>query len=86
MLQEELSAQEPSLIISRAPCVLKEKKAIGKPHAIDPQTCKNCRACLKLGCPAIEAAAKRTKPAINPQLCTGCTLCAQVCRFGAISS
>ena len=86
VLKEELFVQEPSLIISRAPCVLKEKKAIGKPHAIDQQKCKNCRACLKLGCPAIEAADKRTKPAINQQLCTGCSLCAQVCRFGAISS
>lgn len=86
VLKEELSAQEPSLIISRAPCILKEKKAIGKPYAIDPQKCKNCRACLKLGCPAIEAADKRTKPTINQQLCTGCSLCAQVCRFEAISS
>ncbi|MBR0458535.1 MAG: indolepyruvate ferredoxin oxidoreductase subunit alpha [Victivallales bacterium] len=83
-LQEELYCGEPSLIIARAPCILKERKAARPALKINPDACKNCRACLKLGCPAIESPNKQTKPSISPQTCTGCTLCQQVCKFHAI--
>lgn len=82
-LAEELAADEPSLVISRAPCILKERKPVGPLLAIDPDKCRNCKQCLKLGCPAIETAGG-AKPAINALLCNGCTLCRQLCRFGAI--
>lgn len=81
-LREEMAAAEPSLIISRAPCLLREKKPCGPAKHIDPQRCKTCKACLKLGCPALEFAGG--KPTINPDLCAGCDMCRQVCRFGAI--
>ncbi len=84
VLKEELYAEEPSLIISRAPCILKEKKAVGPALKISPDSCRNCRACLSLGCPAIETAGKTVKPSINPTLCTGCGMCRLVCRFGAV--
>ena len=83
-LAEELAAPEPSLIISRAPCILKERSAVKPPLRIDPATCKNCRSCLKVGCPAIETTAREEKPAINPAACTGCGLCRSACRFSAI--
>lgn len=83
-LQEELYANEPSLIISRAPCILKERKAAKPPLTINPDSCRNCRSCLKLGCPGIESPDKSRKPSISAQLCTGCTLCKQVCKFNAI--
>ncbi|MDR0933289.1 MAG: indolepyruvate ferredoxin oxidoreductase subunit alpha [Victivallales bacterium] len=83
-LNEELSVNEPSLIISRAPCILKERKSVGQALAIDSAKCRNCKQCLKLGCPAIETAGG-AKPKINAQLCIGCTLCQQLCKFGAIS-
>lgn len=85
-LQEELFCDEPSLIISRAPCVLKEREAIKPRLAIDPEKCRNCKKCLSLGCPALENPERKTKPVINPQLCTGCGLCAQVCPFEAIGT
>ncbi len=82
VIKEELEADEPSLIVSRAPCVLLNKKSLGKKRIIDAEKCKKCRQCLKLGCPAIEAGEEEIK--INELLCTGCGLCQQVCPFQAI--
>ncbi|NCC51588.1 MAG: indolepyruvate ferredoxin oxidoreductase subunit alpha [Spartobacteria bacterium] len=82
VLNEELAAEEPSLIISRAPCPLHQRKPHGPPRIIDPASCKNCGMCLKLGCPAIE---RHEVISINALLCTGCGMCEQLCRFNAIS-
>ena len=83
IFKEELAADEPSLIISRAPCPLHVKKRISNQRAIDAGKCKNCRACLKCGCPAIECHGKE-RPRINPVICMGCSLCQSLCKFGAI--
>ena len=85
IITEELNADEPSLIVSKGPCVLKERKVVVDKRIIDEQLCKNCKACLKLGCPAIESTAGG-KPKVNQIVCEGCTLCEQMCKFGAISS
>jgi len=84
VIKEELDAEEPSLIVSIAPCALKEKKKLGPVLKIDADVCKKCGQCLKLGCPAIESAEGEIK--INPYLCIGCSMCSQVCPFGAIIS
>lgn len=81
--KEEMAAGEPSVIISRSPCILAEKKPIGKPFAIDQEKCTKCGACLKVGCPAIEATGN--KPAINQDACMGCAICRQNCKFDAIN-
>ena len=83
-LAEALVRKESSLIVARAPCPLRARTAVGKIRAIDAAACKSCRACLKLGCPAIESPEKGRPPAINPELCAGCGLCAQVCAAGAV--
>lgn len=83
VLKEELEAPEPSLIISRALCVLKERSMRKPALKIDADRCKNCRNCLKLGCPAIESAARSDKPVIS-DACTGCGLCQSACPFDAI--
>ena len=82
-LKEEMDADEPSVIISRAPCLLAEKKTLGKPFAIIEDKCRKCGACLRIGCPAVEAADKQ--PSINTDSCVGCGICKQMCKFGAIS-
>ena len=82
-LKEELDAPEPSLIISQAPCPLKERRPVGKPMNLDGEKCRKCKACLKLGCPAIENCGGSIR--INAGMCAGCRSCAEVCRFGAIS-
>ncbi|MDR3077491.1 MAG: indolepyruvate ferredoxin oxidoreductase subunit alpha [Planctomycetota bacterium] len=80
--REEMEAPGPSVIISRAPCVLRVRTPLGKPLFIDPKKCKACRACLKSGCPSLEALEK--KPSINASSCAGCGICRRMCRFGAI--
>jgi indolepyruvate ferredoxin oxidoreductase alpha subunit len=84
ILTEELNADEPSLIVSKGPCILKERKSVGEKKQILEEACKNCKACLKLGCPAIESSGG--KPKISQMLCEGCSLCEQVCKFGAITT
>lgn len=82
VLQEELYCDAPSLIISRAPCLLKEKKPVGPALKIDQNQCRKCKQCLQLGCPAIELS--NGMISINANGCAGCNLCNQVCKFGAI--
>lgn len=84
VIKEETEADEPSVIIARGPCPLDLRKAFGPELSIHPDTCVNCRACLKIGCPAIESPAK-AQPMINPALCNGCGVCRQLCKFGAIT-
>ena len=79
---EELAAPEPSVIISRRPCVLlKYVKAKPALH-IEADTCRGCRKCMKLGCPAISF--REGKARIDATLCVGCGVCGQLCAFGAI--
>ncbi len=80
--QEELEYNGPSVIISRAPCLLAEKKTLGKPYQVKVESCKKCSACLKIGCPALEAIDRQ--PFVNPDACVGCGICKQMCKFGAI--
>ncbi|MBI4495695.1 MAG: indolepyruvate ferredoxin oxidoreductase subunit alpha [Deltaproteobacteria bacterium] len=86
----EVRRPEPSLIISRGPCVLsrREKPSWKGPFSVDPDACTGCRACLRLGCPALGwttgEGEGRGRAAVEGSLCNGCTLCAQVCKFGAL--
>lgn len=79
---EELAAKEPSIIISRRPCVM-IKGTVHKPSiSVDESKCVGCKQCMSIGCPAI--AVKDKKAHIDPTLCIGCNVCSQMCKFGAI--
>ena len=78
---EELAADEPSVIISRRPCALLKSVAKRPPLAVDPEACKGCKACMKLGCPAISW--KEKKAVVDPTQCVGCGVCDQLCKFDA---
>ncbi|MGI6295433.1 MAG: indolepyruvate ferredoxin oxidoreductase subunit alpha [Armatimonadota bacterium] len=90
VLKEELDSPEPSVVISKRPCILGSKAAITKQYWVDLEACTACGSCFRLGCPAIEVAEvdpdnpKKRKARINPVLCVGCGMCEQVCKFGAI--
>lgn len=92
VLQEEMHRNETSVIITNKPCVLIKREGIFKKGLvcnIDEEKCVGCRACLKIGCPAIEwqptsDGSKKGKALIDEQLCTGCDVCRQLCRFEAI--
>jgi indolepyruvate ferredoxin oxidoreductase alpha subunit len=80
-LKEETSRDALSVIITRRPCVLLDKKYTHPAYAINDK-CKKCGVCMKLGCPAI--AKKDGEMRIDATVCTGCGLCPEVCKFGAI--
>lgn len=83
-IKEELAAEEPSVIISRRPCMLlkyvKPKPAL----KINPDKCVGCKMCMKLGCPAISIKDKKAR--IDPTQCVGCAVCEQLCKTGAIEA
>ena len=81
-IEEELQVKEPSVIISRRPCALLKYVKHNPPLVIDKESCKGCKACLKLGCPAIRVA--NGKASIDDTLCVGCGLCRDLCKFHAI--
>lgn len=82
-LKEELAADEPSVIISRRPCVLLKSVKAKPPVKVDADKCKSCKKCMKMGCPAIHM--ENGKAAIDTTLCVGCAVCEQLCAFGAIT-
>ncbi len=81
-VKEELAAAEPSVIISRRPCVLLKSVKPQPALTVDPDKCKSCKKCMKLGCPAISL--KDGKARIDATLCVGCGVCKQLCAFDAI--
>ncbi len=83
-LREELAANEPSVIISRRPCVLLKYVKPKTPLEVDREKCKGCKKCMKFGCPAISI--HNRKAAIDKTLCIGCEVCTQLCSFGAIGN
>ncbi len=81
VVKEEVEREEPSVIIAQRPCaLLKTVKYTG--HCKINDKCRNCKMCMKLGCPAISV--KEGKIVIDKNQCNGCGLCVNVCPFGAI--
>ena len=81
-IKEETAANEPSVIISRRPCALLKYVKHKKPIIADSDKCVGCKACMKIGCPAISIIDKKAR--IDNTLCTGCGVCAQLCKFDAL--
>ena len=101
VLKEAIELNEPSVVISKAPCVLlpemKERKPVS--YFTNQENCVGCMACIRLGCPAIswtafgegEAEARGFKKSqkgvskIDEILCNDCGQCASLCKFDAIT-
>ena len=83
-VKEELAVNEPSVIISRRPCVLLKYVKPKKPLTVNKDKCKSCKKCMGFGCPAISM--HDGKAEIDKTLCVGCDVCTQLCPFKAIES
>lgn len=82
VLKQELAVKEPSIIISRRPCVMIKGTVHKAPLSVKSDKCVGCKACMQIGCPAV--AFHDGKAAIDQTLCIGCEVCTQMCRFGAL--
>ena len=81
-IKEETAKDEVSVIITKTPCVLldKRKKPLYNAHT---DKCKKCGMCMKPGCPAMTKNPDGTIR-IDDTMCTGCGLCKDLCKFDAI--
>lgn len=84
LVGEELAAAEPSVIIARRPCALLKSVEAQPASVISAERCAGCKACMRIGCPAISFSDKQAH--IDVTLCVGCGLCAGLCRFDAIGA
>ncbi len=101
LLREAIALEEPSVVISKAPCVLLPELKYKKPitYYTHQENCVGCMSCIRLGCPAIswtafaegEAEARGYKKKqkgiskIDEILCNDCGQCASLCKFHAIT-
>ena len=81
VVTEELAAPEPWVLITRGPCVLLKSVEKHPPYQVEPDKCKGCKMCMRIGCPAISW--KDKKAVIDPTQCVGCGVCEQLCKFDA---
>lgn len=100
-VREEAAQDCASVIITEnSPCMLlRRAKPLDKfkyPfYRVDSDTCRGCKTCLEINCPAIswQEKAGETKDGhkrkgtafINEQQCVGCEVCVQICKFEAIA-
>ena len=88
-----MDLDEPSVIITRWPCVLKKfseqdlnefEGLFSTKDMVDAEKCIGCKLCQKTGCPALIFDAEAKKVRIDRTSCVGCDVCMQVCPTGAI--
>lgn len=84
---------EPSVIIARWPCAIKnfskqDMKEFNNPFtskcSVDTDKCIGCKLCMKIGCPAISFKLEENLAYIDEHQCVGCEVCSQVCVKDAI--
>ena len=81
VLKEELAAAEPSVIISRRPCVLLKSVKPQPALRVNPEKCIGCKSCMKIGCPSISF--RDGKAIVDHTTCVGCGVCQQLCPVDA---
>jgi indolepyruvate ferredoxin oxidoreductase alpha subunit len=81
-IREALATDGPAVIISRRPCALLKTVKHAPPLKVNREKCVGCKACMRIGCPAISM--EQGKAEIDFTQCVGCGVCAQLCRPCAI--
>lgn len=88
-----MDLDEPSVIITRWPCVLKKFSDADLSEwpglfrtrdIVDESKCIGCKKCQQTGCPALLFDKDKKKVNIDSANCVGCDVCVQVCPTGAI--
>ncbi len=87
-----LALDEPAVIITRWPCVLKKMSLRDKTEfgdwigtcTVAEADCIGCKRCIKTGCPALQYNPDTKKVRIDGGQCAGCEVCLQTCPKQAI--
>lgn len=82
-IREAKETEERVAIVIKSPCRLLKGVKKGALPEIDKEACQQCKACLRLGCPAISLGSEGY-PVIDTYSCAGCGVCQQVCKQDAI--
>ena len=84
IIRESVSGDTLTVIIAKAPCVLLKGQTFPNKCVANPQACKKCGMCMKIGCPAITMTPDGIR--IDATMCNGCGLCKSYCKFNAIET
>ena len=83
VIRESVASDTLTVIITKSPCVLLKGQKFPNKCVVDPDLCKKCGACMKIGCPAMTKG-EDGKVRIDATMCNGCGLCKNYCKFNAI--
>ena len=84
VLKEELEAEEPSVIITRSPCVMLKSVKKNPPLRVVEENCNGCGLCMRIGCPALVLRESTGVVEIDRTQCVGCRQCMQMCHRDAL--
>ena len=84
IIRESVNGDTLTVIIAKAPCVLLKGQTFPNKCVANPQACKKCGMCMKIGCPAITMTPDGIR--IDATMCNGCGLCKSYCKFNAIET
>jgi indolepyruvate ferredoxin oxidoreductase alpha subunit len=85
-VKDAYDSSEIFALITTRPCALikdVQRKRANVRCEVDMKICVKCKACMRVGCPAIAFRDDRIE--IEGSSCNGCSICAQVCPKNAIS-
>ncbi len=85
VIRDSVESDELTVIITKSPCVLLKGQKFPNVCKVDPDKCRKCGACMKIGCPAMTRG-EDGKVKIDATMCNGCGLCRNYCKFNAIET
>ena len=85
IIKESVASDTLTVIITKSPCVLLKGQKFPNRCQVNPDACRKCGACMKIGCPAMTRG-EDGKVRIDETMCNGCGLCKNYCKFNAIET